>query len=133
MTNVIVEPKVKLKPGEELCPDCPPGRIEWCVRCNGTGKLDWVSRAVEKPNNHNSLGGQVLSVDVNSMYPTIVSVSGDITACNIDATGELHTNSMSLPTLELIEKHMEQKIKEEVDKRISELLATGVLIPGESV
>jgi DnaJ-class molecular chaperone len=55
--------KVELSPGEEICPKCKgkgenPDAEEncsidlICFRCNGTGKVDWVTKAMgERPIN----------------------------------------------------------------------------------
>ena len=48
---------VEMKPGEELCPECKGTgnrrKTEeksslhfFCFRCNGTGKIDWVQKAM---------------------------------------------------------------------------------------
>ena len=73
---------VELLPGEEICPVCKgKGKGDYdksedffgffCFRCNGTGKIDWVQKAMgpQKPNPYS----KIVLPKVRRIYPQLLA------------------------------------------------------------
>ena len=69
--------KIELKPGEVICDRCngtgkniiqPIGdflECPWCPKCHGAKKVDWISNAIWKKENHITPGVYTKEVDLS--------------------------------------------------------------------
>lgn len=105
--------------GEVECVKCKgSGRLsscQICDKCNGLGKLDWVSNAMEKPNH-----GMFIFMDSSSAIGSTITSAARIIVDDIEIKGKSFEQAVS----DIVAK----KLAEEIDKQILEQLKNDVVL-----